>query len=175
MALMNGTGTQPTGLGQVYPHQESPAVQVNFGLSPRQIMVLIASIPAFLATAATVFFMPAKETDLKALQVVVQQLQNNSNQLAAIASDLGKEIKSLNDRTVSLAQGMSGIEGAVGSLEQSVRDISAQLDRPAPPPARVIVREAPRPRRAAPAPAVPLAVPVERAQGVTGASAAGTR
>lgn len=168
MSIMNGTGSQPTGISQVYPISESPAIQVNFGLSPRQIMLFLASLPATVAALGItgLFFMPAKETDLKALQVVVQQLQNNSNQLTQVAADLGREIKSLNDRTVLLTQGMSGIEGAVGSLEQSVRDISASLERPAPAP-RVIVREVTRPRRSAPAPVVPAP------QAVTGASAAG--
>lgn len=127
---------------------EQAVIHVNFGISGRQVLAVLASIPATIAALGTagILFMPAKEQDLAATRA---QIEVTSRQLDAAKHQL----------TQSLAN-QEEIRKTVLELTGAVRDLQDVVGQVRDAPPKVIIREVRTPAQSRPG--VKPAQPVTR-------------
>lgn len=141
---MNGIGHAPTNNGGELYDGERALIRISpINLSGAQLWGVIAAIfgAAWSAYIGGALFLPAKDSDLKALTAVVQQLSGAQQQAQKEAAERAREAA---ERGQRLTVALDNLSAVVENLKNAPpRTIERYLPRP------VTQRAAPAARRAA--------------------------
>lgn len=112
MASAYGTQQPPDAYNM--PHTEASVIKIDFGLSGKQILAGLGAIGTFFATAITAgwLFLPARDSDLKTLQGVVEIVRQQQ-------IDFQKQMESSRDAISRLTLAVDNMSGMIDRLQRS--------------------------------------------------------
>ena len=96
------------------PPTESAVVKIDLGLSGRQIIGAFTAIGTFIVTAFTAgwLFLPARDSDLKTLQGVVEIVRQQQQ-------DFQRQLEASREAVVRMTMALDNLSGVVEGLRQT--------------------------------------------------------
>lgn len=112
MASAYGTQQPPDAYNTQQP--EASVIKIDFGLSGRQILAGLGAIGTFFATAITAgwLFLPARDSDLKTLQSVVEIVRQQQ-------TDFQRQLEASRDAVARMTMAIDNLSGVVEGLRQT--------------------------------------------------------